>query len=277
MAVNAPATQRPNTTSAGQTQQQILQGVAGQSAADNYTETSQLGQMNQVVPELGEQTAYTNALAGNQQQQYGVTQAQTALQQQENVQQGAQNVAQQGFEQTGYGLQQGSLGIQGQELGVQQQQSNLAYTNALRSQTQQGAASGSLNTHGQNIANATLTQNKAYGDQALGLQNSLLQNQSQQAANTQQGEESGFQFSQEQLGNAQTNLGLVAKANGLSNQNALTMLNFQDQQAGEAAKTSAYQLLGQYSQTLGQDSASIGAALSLKGFAGGINTAAVAG
>lgn len=266
----------PTTTSA-LTQQQLLQAIAPQTAGDALTEASTKQQLNLVGPETAQASAYAGALAGIQSSQYNITQAQNTLQQQGNTQQLAQNTTQQGIEEKGYGLSQGAIGIQGQELGVQQQQLNLNYNNALRSQQDAGAAQGSLYTHGQSSAISTLGQNQALSSQALGLQNSLLNNQSQAAANTQAGEESGYQFNQQQLANAQQNLGLIAKANGLSNQQALTMLNYQQQQAGLQGQQQTLQLLSQLGSTASNDESNVGAALSLQGFAGGINTLARTG
>lgn len=258
-------------STAGLTQQQLLQQIAPQTAGDALSAATTQQQIALVGPETAQASAYAGALAGIQSQQAGITQQQTALQQTENTQQIGQNATQQGVEEKGYGLGQAAIGIQGQELGVQQQQANLTYNNALRSQQDSGAAGGSLYTHGQSSAMGTLKSNDALTNQSLGLQNSLLNNQSQASANTQQGEESGYQFSQEQLGNASTNLGLIAKANGLSNQQALTMLNYQQQQAGLQGQQQTLQLLSQLGQTETGDEGNVGAALSLQGFAGGIN------
>jgi hypothetical protein len=253
----------------GATQQSILQGTAPEQQANQAALQGIAQQQALVGPETASQEAYSAALGGIQNQQYGIQNQQTQLSQLENTQQSAQNVTQQGIEQTGYGLQQGAYGLQGQELGIQGQQQQLAYNNALQSQQNSGAASGTTYTHGQNQALGTLTQNKNLSDATLGLQGSLLNNQSAQSANTQQGEQSGFQFNQQQLGNAQTNLGLVAQANGLSNQQALTMLNFQSQQAGLQGAAQSSQLLSQAGQTALSDESAIGSSLGLEAFAQG--------
>jgi hypothetical protein len=256
----------------GLTQQSLLQGIAPQTGADALQIQGLQAQQQLIGPETQQNVAYANALAGIQSSQYGITQQQTGLQQTENTQQSAQNATQQGIEQQNYGLQQGAIGIQGQELGVQQQQTNLTYNNALRSQQDSGAASGGLYTHGQSSAMNTLTAQDQLQNQTLGLQNSLLNNQSQSAANTQQGEQSGYQFGQEQLQNAQSNLGLVAQANGLSNQQALTMLNYQNQQASLQGQQQNAQLLSQVGTTALGDESTIGSALGLQSFAQGSAT-----
>lgn len=265
MAVMSPA---PG-VAAGETQQSLLQGIAPQTGSDALQIAGLQQQQSLVGPETQQNVAYAQALAGIQSSQAGITAQQTGLSQLENQQQGVQNQAQQGIEEKGYGLQQGAIGLQGQELGVQQQQQNLSYNNALRSQQDSGAASGSLYTHGQSSAMSTLKTSDTLANQALGLQNSLLNNQSQAAANTQAGEESGFAFTQQQLGNANTNLGLIAKANGLSNQQALTMLNYQDQQAVLQGKQQSAQLLSQVGQAALGDESAIGSALGLQSFAQG--------
>jgi len=257
------------TTTGALTQQQLLQAIAPQTAGDALSESATQQQIGLVGPETAQQVAYANALAGIQTQQYGITQQQNTLQQTENTQQGAQNVAQQGLEEQGYGLQQQAYGIQGGQLGVQQAQLNLAYQNAVTGQQNQGAASGTLYTHGQQQALGTLAQNQSLSTQSLGLQNQLLGNQQQQSQVTQAGEESGFQFNQQQLANAQQNLQLIAQANGLSQQQALTMLNFQAQQAGIQGQQQGLQLLSQLGSTEANDESNIGSALALQGFAGG--------
>lgn len=264
MAVMAPAGKGQAAT-----QQQLLQGIAPQTEADKDAIAGIQGQQALVGPQVASQSAYSNALAGIQSGQYGIQQQQTGLQLAEGQQQGAQNVAQQGIEEKGYGLQQGAIGIQGQELGVQQQQQNLSYNNALRSQQDAGAAQGSLYTHGQSSAMGTLKTSDTLANQSLGLQNSLLNNQSQSEANTQQGEESGYAYNQQQLQNAQANIGLIAKANGLSNQQALTMLNYQQQQAGIQGAAQANQLLTQLGTTTLGDEQTIGSTLGLESFAAG--------
>jgi hypothetical protein len=257
------------TTTGALTQQQLLQAIAPQTSADQLQVSATDQQLGLVGPETAQNVAYANALAGIQTSQYGITQQQNTLQQQEGVQQGAQNVAQQGIEQTGYGLQQGAIGIQGQQLGVQQQQLNLAYNNAVTGQQNQGAAAGTTYTHGQQQAMGTLQQNQNLSTQALGLQGSLLGNQSAQAANTQAGEESGFGYTQQQLANSQQNLQLIAEANGLSQQQAMTMLSYQGQQAGLQGQQQTAQLEGQKEGIISGNASTIESTLGAMAFAGG--------
>lgn len=259
------------TSTGAVTQQQLLQAIAPQTGADQLQEAATQQQINLIGPTTAAEVGYSNALAGIQSQQYGITQQQNQLQQTENTQQANQNVTQQNLEMQNYGLSQANIGIQGQELGVQGQQQTLAYNNAVTGQQDAGAASGTSNTRGQKNAISTLGQNYQLGNQSLGLQNSLLTNELTSAQNTQIGEQSGFEFGQQQLGNAQQNLGLVAQANGLSNQQAMTMLSYQNQQAGLAGASQLAQLTGQQEGQISSDAQNITSQLALLGLAGGTN------
>lgn len=263
------ATGTLNPAAPGLTQQSLLQGISTETGADQLSLGGLEQQQSLVAPETASNVAYSNALAGIQSQQYGVQQQTTGLQLAEGQQQGAQNQAQQGIEEQGYGLQQQALGIQGNELTNQQASLNLNYGNALRGQQDAGAAQGSLYTHGQSSAVNTLGAQQTLATGALNLQGQLLNNQGQQQANTQAGEESGYQFTQEQLQNAQANIGLIAKSNGLSNQQAMTMLNYQNQQAGLQGQAQSAQLLSQLGTTALGDEQTIGTALGLQSFAQG--------
>jgi hypothetical protein len=258
----------PN-TGAASTQQQLLQGLAPTTGADNIAIAALQSQQQAITPQVAQETAYANALSGIQSSQYNIQQQQTGLQQLGNTQQAAQNTAQQGIEQTGYGLQQAAYGIQGSELTNQQASLNLNYGNALRSQSDTGAGQGTLNTQGQARANSTLGTQQVLATGALGLQSQLLGNQQAQSQNTQAGEESGYQFNQSQLANAQQNLGLIAQANGLSNQQALTMLNYQNQQAGVQGQQQSTALLAQIGEARLGDLSNVGSALSTQSFAQG--------
>jgi hypothetical protein len=246
-----------------QTTQQLLQTTAPTTAGDALTAASDQQQIGLAGPELAQTEAYNNALGGFSTQQYGVTQAQNALSQQGNAQQYQQGIAQQGFEQQNYGLQQ-------QAFGLQSQQNQLAHTTALQNQSTSGAASGTLNTVGQGRDTSNINSNFA-------LQQALLGNSQQQSQISQQAEQSGFGYSQEQIGNAGKNLGLIAQANGISQSQALSMLNYGNQQSATGAQQDVLSLLSQYGQTGEGDVSTVGAALSQQGFAGGINALAKPG
>lgn len=254
---------------AAATQKSLLQGIAPETGADQAAIGGLQEQYNLVAPETAQNQAYANALAGIQSSQYGVQQQTTGLQTLEGQQQGAQNQAQQGVEEKNFGLSQAAIGIQGGELANQQASLNLNYGNALRGQQDAGAAQGTTYTHGQGAAVKTLGEQQTLATGALNLQGQLLNNQGQQQENTQQGEESGYAFNQQQLANAQANIGLIAKSNGLSNQQALTMLNYQSQQAGLQGQAQSAQLLSQIGTTALSDEQTIGTALGLQSFAQG--------
>lgn len=247
-------------TTEQQTQQQLLQQTAPTTAGDALTQQTTLDQAGLVGPQLGQTEAYNNALGGYSTAQYGVTQEQNALSQQENSLQSGTNAAQQGFEEQGYGLQQAAFGLTAQ----QQAQAN---TQALQGISSSGVANGTLNTIGQgrNVSN----QNSAYA-----LQQQQLANSQQQSQASQGSEEAGFAGGQQQLQLAGQNLGLIAQANGISQNQALTMLNYGNQQAGATAQSDILGLLGTYGAAGGQDEQQVGSALSNIGFAGGVNTLA---
>lgn len=240
--------------------QQLLQSLAPQTAGDALTAATDQQQIGLVGPQLGQTEAYNNALGGYSTQQYGITQQQNQLSQLGNQEQFATNAAQQGFEEQGFGLQQADFGITAQ----QQAQAN---KQALQGISSSGVASGTLNTIGQgrNVSN----QNIGYGLQQQQLANAQAQSQASQGS-----EEAGFAGGQQQLQNAGQNLGLIAQANGISQQQALTMLNYGNQQAASGAQQDVLGLLGQLGNTGESDASNVGAALSQIGFAGGINSIA---
>lgn len=247
-------------TAQGDTLQQLLGSIAGQTSGDNLTQASTAQQIAQVGPELAQSQAYSQALGGYSTEQYGITQAQNALSQQGNAEQYAQGQAQQGFEEQNYGLQQQAFGLQ--NTGQQE-----AHTQALQGISTSGTASNTLNTVGQgrNVSNQ---------NQSFALNQALLGNSENQAAVGQAAEQSGYNYNQQQISNAGQNLKYIAQANGVSQQQALTMLGYGQQQAGQGAQTDLLQLLGQYGSGASADAANVGSTLSQIGFAGGINTLA---
>jgi hypothetical protein len=217
-------------------------------------------QLGMVGPQLQDQMAYNNAMAGYQAQNLGIGEQQLGLQQTGLAQQGAQNAAQQGFERQQYGLQSG-------QYPEQKAEAALAYQNALMQTQGSQAIGGTQNTVGGKAAISTMGQN--YGFQQQDIARAQALSQVGQAS-----EESGYQYSQQQLQNAQANLSLMAKANGISEQQMLTMLNYGNQQAGVGAQQNIIQILSQMGQTgLGNVNAA-GAALSPIGLAAGVNPVA---
>ena len=200
---------------------------------------------------------YNNTMAGYQQGQLGITAQQQGIQRTGLGQQGAQQAAQQGFEQQQYGIQQAQYPEQHAEAA-------LNYQNAMKNLTDSGAASGTSNTQGQQRAVNTEQQQYLYQQHDIG------QAQAQSKIQ-QQAEQSGFGYSQEQLANASANLDLMGKANGMSQDQVLTMLNYGQQQAGQQTGQDVLGILSQMGQTGVANQQQLEASLSAAGFAGGIN------
>jgi hypothetical protein len=220
-------------------------------------------QLGQVNPNLNNQLAYNNAMAGYQQANLGISNAQLGIQQTALGQQGQQQAAQQGFEQQGYNIQQG-------QYPEQQAEAALAYQNALQQTQGSQAIGGTQNTVGGKSAISTLGQQYGFQQQDIARSQALSQL-------GQQSEQSGYGYSQEQLQNAQQNLALNAQANGLSQQQLFTMLNYGNQQAGVQAQQQAQGLQTQQATDLISILAQGGPALSQIGFATNLNAIAGTG
>ncbi len=242
-----------------QQQASVAPTVAG--AELQYGQAQQ--QLGLVNPELQSQLAYNNAMAGYQQGSLGLSNQQLGVQQTGLQQQGAQNVAQQGFEQQQYGIQQGQYPEQYAEAA-------LAYQNNLMNTQGSQAIGGTQNTVGGKQQLSTLGQQYGFQQQDIARSQALSQL-------GQQSEQSGYQYSEEQLQNAQKNLALSAQANGLSQQQMLTMLQYGNQQAGIGAEQQAAGLEGQQAQDLIGILSTAGPALSQIGFATNLNAIAGTG
>lgn len=255
------------TTSPPNPEQQLL-GQLGASVAPQTGQAQlqyNLGQeqLGLVGPEYQNQLAYNNAMAGYQQGSLGLSAQQIGIQQVGQQQQAAQSQAQQGFEQQQYALQQ-------QQYPEQSAEAALAYQNALRNTQGSQAISGTQNTVGGRADVNTLGQNYGFQQQDIARSQALSQL-------GQKSELSGYQYSQEQLQNAQKSLALSSQANGLSQQQMLTMLNYGNQQAGVGAQQDIISLLAQQGgNAIGQVS-NAGSALSQIGFASGLNALAGTG
>lgn len=257
-----------NTGQAGSTDQQALLNqlsgtVAPQTAETGIQNTLGNDQLGLVGPELQDQTAYNNAMAGYNQaglqnQAAGIGISGLGLQQQ-----GAQNAAQQGYEQQGYALQQGQYPEQSAEAA-------LAYQNTMMQTAGGQAIGGTQNTVGGKEQVATNAANYGYQQEDI--------NRAQQlSALGQQSEESGYGYSQQQLQNAQSQLSLSAQANGLSEDQLMTMLNYGNTQAGVGAQQDIISLLSQQGENSLSGLGTAGAALSSIGFASGLNVLTGAG
>lgn len=254
-----------NTGAAGSRDQdallkQLTGTVAPQLAQGQVQANATQDQINLVGPELQDQTAYNNAMAGYNQaglenQAQGIGISSLGLQQQ-----GAQNAAQQGFEEQGYGLQQGQFPEQSAEAA-------LAYQNTLQQTQGSQAISGTQNTVGGKQQVATNAANYGFQQEDI--------NRAQQLSQLgQQSEESGYGYSQQQLQNAKSQLGLSASANGLSEDQLMTMLNYGNTQAGVGAQQDIISLLAQQGGNELSNVGTAGSALSSIGFASGFNALA---
>ncbi len=217
-------------------------------------------QQGLVNTNLAETNAYNQAMTGYQQGSLGISNQQIGLQKTGLQEQGQQAAAQQGFEQQGYNIQQG-------QYPEQQAEAALAYQNALRSTQGGQAISGTQNTVGGRADVSTLAQNYGFQQQDI--------NRAQQLSQLgQQSELSGYGYSQEQLQNAQKNLGLSAQANGISQQQLYTMLGYQNQQAGLSAQGQSQQIQAGQESDLINILANAGPALSQLGMATNLNATA---
>ena len=257
-----------NTGQAGSSDQQALlgqlSGAAAPAAADSQLQYNlgqqQLGLQN---TELGQSQAYSQAMAGYNAQNLGLSEQGLGISATGLQQQGAQSAQQQAIEEKQYGLQAGQFPEQSAEAA-------LAYQNTMMNTSGQQAIGGTANTVGGKAQVATNAAN-------YGFQQEDIARSQQQSVLGQQGEEAGYQYTQEQLANAKQNLGLSAQANGLSEQQMLTMLNYGNTQAGEGAESNIIQLLAQQGSNAEGGLSNEGAALSPIGFAAGVNATAGVG
>lgn len=229
--------------------QQLLGEAAPQLAAGQAGINATQGQLGLVNPELNSELAYNQAMSGYQAQNLGLSEQGLGISQLSNQQQQQQASTQQGFEQ--------------QEYNTTQAEAALAYQNAVMQNQGGQAISGTQNTVGGKAETNTLAQNYGYQQQLAGL--------------GQQSEQSGYQFSQQQLQNAAQNLQLNAQANGISQQQLLTMLNYGQQQAGVGAAQNVIGLYGQLGQEEAGQAGTAAQALSQLGFSSGINALAGTG
>jgi hypothetical protein len=218
---------------------QIAPGLAtDQAAYDVYQQ-----QFNALPAQLNQQNAYQTAMANIQQQGIGISQQQNQLQQQSLGIQSAAGAQQQGIEQ--------------QQYGISNEQAALQQANALQSLSGQIATSGAQGATGQK--QAEYTQNVGY---AL---------QQQMAGLGQQSEQVGYGEQVAQQGISAQNLALIAKANGLSEQQVVEQLGYGISQNQNQAITSAGQLLGQMGNLATGDISQAATALLPIAYASGLN------
>jgi hypothetical protein len=175
---------------------------------------------------------------------------------------GAQN-----YQQVSAGQQLGGLGISAeqqalsnqetrQQYGITQEgfrrqasENELAYTRQLQSQIGGAAASGAQNTVGNKQAQADIGQQYAWEKQALGQQE---------------------QLSAGDYARSQQNQALLAKSNGLSQQEVYTRLAYGLSQLGVEYDPSS--VLAQAGSALSGEASGMGSVLSQAGLLGGLNT-----
>lgn len=206
---------------------------------------------------------YNNAMAANQMAGTQISGQQIGLSQLANTQQQQQAGVQQGIEQQEYGLQSG-------QYPEQQAEAQLAYQNALMQTQGAQAIGGTQNTVGGKSAISTLGAQYGFQQEDIARAQGLSQL-------GQQSEQSGYGFSQEQLQNASQNLALNAQANGLSQQQILTMLNYGNQQTGTQGLQNVISLLANQGSAALGNLQNAGAAISPIGFASGFNALAGVG
>lgn len=214
-------------------------------------------QLGQVNTDLSQSTAYNKAMEGYQSQNLDLSNAGLGISQTGLTEQGQNTAAQQGIEEQQYGLQQGTFPEQSAEAA-------LAYQNTMMNTAGSQAIGGTANTVGGRANVATNAAN-------YGFQQEDIARSAAQSALGQQGEEAGATYTQEQLANAQKNLDLSGKANGISGQQMLTMLNYGNTQAGEGAQQDIISLLSQQGANATGGLTNEGAAISPIGFAAGVN------
>jgi hypothetical protein len=191
---------------------QLGAGAANQVAAGNLGIASAEANYGLTNAQQAVSNEYNNTLAGYQLGQLGISQQQlgiqgTSLQQQQQLQ-GVQT----GVEQATYGLQQ--------QVYPEEQAEATANYNEQQSQLQGGlAASGALNTKGSTQQQTLLGQNYAWQQADIG-------RAQQEAQLGQQATVAGQQYSEEQINNAQSNLSLLAQANGMSEQEVYNQLAY---------------------------------------------------
>lgn len=145
------------------------------------------------------------------------------------------------------GSQQGFANTQLQQ-GIQGQQQALNYQNQMQSLVGGAAASGALNTEGAKQSQATASKQYGWGQEELKSQEAL----------------SAGDFAR-----AQQNFDLMAKANGISQQEVYSRLQYGLSQMGQSADPSS--LAAQAGNAMSGSVQGVGSTLSQAGLLGGMN------
>lgn len=219
-----------------------------------------------------QQDAYATAMAAIQQGQLGISSQQLGLQGLGEQYSTALGGIQRGISQYQQGLEE-------QQYGAKQQQALENYMYAQKNLQGQQAASGALGAPGQFRDTANLSQNffTQANLAALGQKSEEAGYQGQQAqfaaqlggqANTVGG---NYNFGGGQAGIAQSNLALMAQANGLTEQQLVEQLNYGIAQNQQAGIGQAGQYLAQMGNLAAGQVSSLGASLAPVAYSGNIN------
>lgn len=215
------------------------------------------------------QTALTGALAAGTAPTVAGQETQVAQAEQQLGTLGPQLQQQADYSSQLAGYQLGGLGINAQQSALQQQGTEQSYGLTQQAQQEQAqknqlnyarqlqgfvggsAASGALGTEGSRQGQADIGQQAAWAQAGLG-------RQEQQSAGD--------------FARAQQNYALLAKANGLSQQEVYTRLQYGLEQMGQSADPSS--LVSQAGQALSGSVQGVGSTLSQAGLLGGMNALA---
>jgi hypothetical protein len=227
---------------------------AGLGATQIDAAESQYGINNQATL-LGNQ--YNSAMAGYQMGQLGISQQQLGLQ-------GTGLAEQQQLLGTQSGIEAQQYGLQSQVFPEEQAEAALQYGNSQSQLQGSLAASGALNTKGSQQQQSTLAQQYGWQQADISRAQSL-------AGLGQQSTVAGEQYSQEELANAQQNLGLLASSNGMSQQEVGTQLQYMLDSGQLQGMENPIQLLNTIGQVNAGDLTGIENQISTAGFASGMN------
>lgn len=226
-------------------------GLAGlQSAATQ-------SQLTLIKTETKLSQTYQKAMAGYQAGQLGIAATKIGVEQtgltQEKALQGTQNQ-----------LEQQQYGLQASQYPEQYAQAALTHRNKLTGLQTQQAQSGAQGAVGQKQAFTTLGQQYGFQLQDIG-------RSQQEATLQQQGALAGQKYSTEQLANAQKNLTLMSKSNGLSQTELVTRLNYSLKQGTLGEVQTIVGLMTKLGGIWSGETNTISGLASLGGYVNGVN------
>ena len=224
--------------------------IAGGQSAGIAQSGLSMAQLMQEIGLVDQSAGLSNQYGAQQLEQglsgIGIQQGQNALSQQGAQAQYGQTLAQQGFTNQEYALSSQQYPEQLAEAAQQNKE-------AVFNQSAQGAASGTLNTQGQAMANQN--QSLQYGWQQQDInRNAGLAKLGQEAG------QSATQYSLGDIARSEQNLSLTAAANGLSVEQLKSQYANQVGQTNTGAESDLTQLYTQYLAQQGQQVGDVGAA-----------------